>query len=146
MIAFAAAFLIAASSAAERPVVPMTCTMPDLAACAAKSTLALGAVKSMSASAFVSAAGSEPMRNAVCADTGKLAGIAADEWRAVLLERAGERDALAVGDGLDQRAPHASAGAGHHKPHLRHRSISANVGAGIAGSGGLVSLYGCAPS
>ena len=42
---------------------------------------------------------------------GKAAGV---------LQGAGQRQARRFGNRLDQRAPHAPAGAGHHKPHVGH--------------------------
>ena len=66
-------------------------------------------------------------RDAVRAEPGKLAGVAADHRRAGRLDRARERRAVGRGDGLDQRAPHAPAGAGHDQPHVGHRFSPRNV-------------------
>ena len=66
---------------------------------------------------------------------GQLAGIAADHRRARRLDRAREHEALGLGDGLDQRAPHAPAGAGHDQPHVGHGSYLC-----------VARVYGCGPS
>ena len=63
MVAWRAAAAILASSSALRPVVPYTCTMRALAARPANSTVALGTVKSSTASTLAnSSSGSSVMR------------------------------------------------------------------------------------
>ena len=104
------------------PVVPMTCTSPCRAASSAKATVAAGMVKSIRPSACASSgATSVATRDAVLAQPRELAGVAADHGRARRLDRARERRAVHRRDGLDQRAPHAPAGAGHDQPHVGHR-------------------------
>ena len=61
-------------------------------------------------------------RDAVVAEPGQLPGVLADQRRARAFERARQRQARRLGNRLDQRAPHAPAGAGHDKPHVGHRS------------------------
>src|SRR5581483_5940922 len=58
--------------------------------------------------------------DAVLGKTGKHARIPADQRRAGVLEGARKLKLPAVGDRLDQRTAHPSAGAGDHKPHFGH--------------------------
>ena len=100
----------------------MMCTRCVSAASAASRTVAAGTVKSMIASA-ASASGRTSLVtiDAVRRQAGEHAGILAEQRRALAFRRAGERQARRLGDRLDQRAPHAPAGAGHDQPHVWHR-------------------------
>ena len=49
---------------------------------------------------------------------GEFAGVAPDHGGTRGINRSGQRQALGRGDGMDQRAPHAPAGAGDHHPHV----------------------------
>ena len=62
--------------------------------------------------------------DAVGAEARKLAGVAPDHRGARRIDRARERDAVGRRDGLDQRAAHAPAGAGHDQPHVGHGDFS----------------------
>ena len=79
--------------------------------------------------------------DAVRPEAGKLAGIAADHGGARRLHGAGQRQALGRGDGMDERAAHAPAGAGDHHPHVGHwpqpsqASVAAGYSAASLGSG-----------
>ena len=90
-----AASLILASSAALKPVVPMMCTLPALAASAAKATVADRRGEIDDAVGLV-----EQRRrvagelDAVLRHAGERAGIPADQRRARVFQRAGERKAL----------------------------------------------------
>jgi hypothetical protein len=44
--------------------------------------------------------------------------LAADHGRIRRLDRAGKRDAFGDRDGMDERTPHAPAGAGDHQSHI----------------------------
>ena len=119
IVARLAAFAISASSAAEWPVVPMTWTMPAAAVSSAKRSVAAGVVNSINPSA--------PLQerrdiaddlDAVPPKAGELAGVAADDGRIRGFRRSDKRNALGRGNGMDQRTPHAPAGAGDHQPHV----------------------------
>ena len=58
--------------------------------------------------------------DAVRPEAGKLAGIAADRGGARRVNGAGQRQTLGRGNRLDQRAPHAPAGARDDHPHVGH--------------------------
>ena len=81
------------------------------------------------------------------AEAGQRAGIPADQRRTRVFQRAREREFLAVGDRLDQRAAHPPAGAGNHKPHVGHGVSNCR---GIAWRGYSATPperhYGCGPS
>ena len=132
-----AALAITASSSAEWPVVPMTWTMPAAAVSSANASVAAGMVNSISPSASCSSgATSLDHLDAVGAEAGKLAGVAADHRRAGGFDRARKRDALGRRDGMNERAPHAPAGAGNHQPHVgicRRHGYSSPVGGGYSG-------------
>ncbi len=64
----------------------------------------------------------------VFAEACQRAGIPADQRRARVFQRARQLAALIVGDRLDQRAPHAPAGTGHHQPHLGHSGLLFEAG------------------
>ena len=59
-------------------------------------------------------------RNAVSPQPGELARVAANHRGGSCLHRAREDDSIGRGDGVDQRAPHAPAGASHDQPHVGH--------------------------
>ena len=108
-----------------RPVVPMTCTLPALAASAAKPT------RRHRRGEIDDAVGLRQQRpcvagqfDAVLGKAGQHACIPADQRRARVFQGARKRKLLVVGDRLDQRAAHPPAGTGDHKPHLGHGSIS----------------------
>ncbi len=65
-------------------------------------------------------------RHAVLAEAGQFAGIASDHRRARRIDRARERRILAGRDRLNERPPHAPAGARHDQPHAGHRWYSAS--------------------
>src|ERR1043166_3615882 len=121
MVARAAAALSFAISSADRPVVPMTCTIPASAASAAAATAATGTGKSRRP-ARLREQRLEVGRylDAVRRQASKHAGVLADQRRARLLDTANKDRAGRVGDHLDQGAPHAPAGAQDHEPHVRH--------------------------
>ena len=51
----------------------------------------------------------------------EFARVATNHRRAFGFDRAGKGKPFADGHGMDQRAPHASAGAGNYHPHVGHR-------------------------
>ena len=59
-------------------------------------------------------------RDAVGGEARQHAGILAEQSARPRLDRARQRQAGSLGDRLDQRAPHAPAGAGHDQPHVGH--------------------------
>ena len=129
-----AASAISFSFSPESPVVPMTWTSPLRATSSARATVAAGMVKSSSPSALASKRldiGGH--LNAVLAEPSQLAGIAADHRRSRRVHRAHQRRAVDRRDGMDERAPHAPAGAGHDQPHVGHECVSGGIDAGIAG-------------
>ncbi len=65
--------------------------------------------------------------HAVLAQPCKLTGVAADHGRPRRLHRAREDRAVHRRDGMDERAPHAPASAGHDQPHVGHRFSPANA-------------------
>ena len=72
-------------------------------------------------------------RDAVGAQSGQLAGIAADHRGARRIDGAGQRQALGRRDRMDQRAPHAPAGTRNHHPHVAiGHGISSQSLVGIA--------------
>jgi len=62
--------------------------------------------------------------DAVLRQAGQHAGIPADQRRARVFQRTGQRKILVIGDRLNQRAAHPPAGAGDHKPHFGHGTSS----------------------
>ena len=99
----------------------------------------------MMPSAFASSgAGVAGELDAVLRQAGERAGVPADQRRARVFQRAGERKSLAVGDRLDQRAAHPPAGAGDHQPHVGHGSSPEFAGGYSAAAG--KRHYGCGPS
>ena len=101
-----AAVAISFSFSGDRPVVPMTCTRPCFATISANATVAAGMVKSI-----LDAVGAEP---------GELARIAADHRRAFGIDGARQHHAVGIRDRLDEGAAHAPAGARHDQPHAGH--------------------------
>ena len=71
--------------------------------------------------------------HAVLAQPRKLTGITADHGRSRRLDRAREGRAVHRRNGMDERAPHAPAGAGYDQPHIGHRFSPRQRGAGITG-------------
>ena len=139
-----------ASSSAECPVVPMMCTLPAAQQLGKRRCVAAGMVKSIRPSAL------GEQRLGVGAELDAVGGRARPARRrpgrsaASPAPRARPRaQALGLGDRLDQRAPHAPAGAGHDQPHvgiilvyalrLRLRAVVAfdddQIGDGIAPGG-----------
>ena len=64
-----------------------------------------------------------------------LARVAADHRRGGRLHRAGENGSVRCRNGVDEGAPHASAGPSHDQPHVGHGISPANLAAGIARPG-----------
>src|SRR5262249_3079052 len=60
-------------------------------------------------------------RYAVLPKPREFTGIAADHRRAARFDRAGKRYPFGCGDGVNERATHASARSGHDQPHVGHR-------------------------
>ena len=119
MVARLAACAMTASSSAEWPVVPMMWTLPAAAVSSAKASVAAGMVNSIRPSASLSSgATSLATLMPFGAEAGKLAGIAADHRRIRRVDGAGQHQALGRRHGMNQRAPHAPAGAGDHHPHV----------------------------
>ena len=125
MTARRAAVAISASSSEVRPVVPMMWTRPVRAVSSANAMRRRrdGEID-------------QPIRlrqqrldlggnlDAVHPKPGEFAGIAPDHGRARRFDRARERDAVRRRDGMNERPPHAPAGARHDQPHVRHREFS----------------------
>ena len=65
--------------------------------------------------------------DAVVSEPGELAGVTPDHRRAGGVDRADKRHAVDRRNGVDQRAPHAPAGAHHDQPHVGHGSSPGNV-------------------
>ena len=121
MVAWRAAAAILASSSGLRPVVPKTCTMRALAARPANSTVALGTVKSSTASTLAnSSSGSSVMTDAELAETRQQADVLAERDRAFLLDGAGDDTVLPAVDGAHQLAPHPPGRPGDGDLHLAH--------------------------
>ena len=60
--------------------------------------------------------------DAVASEPGELAGVTPDHRRAGGVDRADQRHAVDRRNGVDERAPHAPAGAHHDQPHVGHGS------------------------